>query len=81
MNKRTLLPPDELKEKALRQYRGFLSAWLSGTAFFPLHIPGIGAQRREGFFLKKTGVMKGMAGESILGLSHECGYNLSPLRG
>lgn len=43
MNKRALLQPDEIKEKALRQYPGFLSAWLSATPFFPLHIPGIGA--------------------------------------
>ncbi len=42
MTKRALLQPDEIKEKALRQYPGFLSAWLAGTPFFPLHIPGIG---------------------------------------
>ncbi|MEJ7590740.1 MAG: Wadjet anti-phage system protein JetD domain-containing protein [Planctomycetaceae bacterium] len=43
MSKRSLLQPDGIKDKALRQYPGFLSAWLSGTPFFPLHIPGIGA--------------------------------------
>ena len=43
MTKRPLLQPDEIKEKALRQYPKFLSAWLSGSSFFPLHIPGIGA--------------------------------------
>ena len=43
MSKQPLLQPEEIKEKALRQYQQFLSAWLSGTPFFPLHIPGIGA--------------------------------------
>ncbi len=42
MNKRALLQPGEIKEKALRQYPAFLSAWLSNTPFFPLHIPGVG---------------------------------------
>ena len=43
MSKRQLLQPDDIKDKALRQYPGFLSAWLTHTPFFPLHIPGIGA--------------------------------------
>ena len=42
MSKRTLLQPGEIKEKALRQYPGFLSAWLTNTPYFPLHIPGVG---------------------------------------
>jgi len=42
MSKSTLLQPDEIKEKSLRQYPKFLSAWLSGSEFFPLHIRGIG---------------------------------------
>jgi len=42
MTKKFLLQPDEIKAKALRQYTKFLSAWLSGMEFFPLHIPGIG---------------------------------------
>jgi hypothetical protein len=43
MSKSTLLQPDEIKEKSLRQYPQFLSAWLSGSEFFPLHVRGIGA--------------------------------------
>ena len=42
MSKKSLLNPDEIKAKALRQYSKFLSAWLAGEDFFPLHIPGIG---------------------------------------
>lgn len=42
MSKKHLLQPEEIKEKSLRQYPKFLSAWLSDTPFFPLHIPGIG---------------------------------------
>jgi hypothetical protein len=42
MSKKSLLNPDEIKAKALRQYSKFLSAWLTGEDFFPLHIPGIG---------------------------------------
>ena len=42
MSKRALLQPDEIKEKALRRYPAFLSAWLTNTPYFPLHIPGIG---------------------------------------
>lgn len=42
MNKRALLQSDEINVKALRQYPKFLSAWLSNSPFFPLHIPGIG---------------------------------------
>ena len=43
MPPKPLLQPDEIKTKALRQYSKFLSAWLSGTEFFPLHIVGLGA--------------------------------------
>jgi len=42
MSKRSLLNPDEIKAKALRQYSKFLSGWLAGIDVFPLHIPGIG---------------------------------------
>ena len=42
MSKKSLLNPDKIKAKALRQYSKFLSAWLAGEDVFPLHIPGIG---------------------------------------
>ena len=42
MPPKSLLNPDEIKAKALRQYSKFLSAWLAGEDFFPLPIPGIG---------------------------------------
>jgi len=43
MFRKPLLQPFEIKAKAERQYGNFLSAWLSGEDFFPLHVPGIGA--------------------------------------
>lgn len=42
MPRSPLLQPDEIKDKALRLYPKFLSSWLSGSEFFPLHIRGIG---------------------------------------
>lgn len=42
MSSRQLIQPNDIRDKALRQYSKFLSAWLSDSPFFPLTIPGIG---------------------------------------
>ena len=42
MSRKTLLNPEEIKARTLRQYPKILSAWLAGEEIFPLYIRGIG---------------------------------------